>query len=106
MKKLAFLSVMMFTAMASANLFAVENVMPTDSNVTMTIQQDDFTKIELKDVPAAVTGAVTEKFSESEITEASVKETEDGKIYKVTVKTVDSGEIVIIINENGEFAEE
>lgn len=97
---------MMFTAMASANLFAVENVMPTDSSTTMTIQQEDFKKIEIKDILAAVTGAVTEKFTESEITEASVKETEEGKIYKVTVKTVDSGEIVVIINENGEFAEE
>ena len=97
---------MMFTAMASANLFAVENVMPTDSSTTMTIQQEDFKKIEIKDIPAAVTCAVTEKFTESEITEASVKETEEGKIYKVTVKTVDSGEIVVIINENGEFAEE
>ncbi len=105
MKKLAFLSVMMFTAMASANLFAVENVMPTDSSTTISIQQEYFIKIEIKDVPAAVTGAVTEKFSESEITEAFVKETEEGKIYKVTVKTVDSGEITVIINENGEFAE-
>ncbi|MDY3070438.1 MAG: hypothetical protein SOR57_12480 [Parabacteroides sp.] len=106
MKKLAFLSVMMFTAMASANLFAVENVIPTDSCSIVTIQQEDFTKIEIKDLPAAVTGAVTEKFTESEITEAFVKETEEGKIYKVTVKTVDSGEIVVIVNENGEFAEE
>lgn len=105
MKKLAFLSVMMFTAMASANLFAVENVMPTDSSAAISIQQEYFIKIEIKDVPAAVTGAVTEKFSESEITEAFVKETEEGKIYKVTVKTVDSGEITVIINEKGEFAE-
>lgn len=106
MKKLAFLSVMMFTAMASANLFAVENVKPADGCATITIQQEDFKKIEIKDIPAAVAGAITEEFTESEITEAFVKETEEGKIYKVTVKTVDNGEISVIINENGEFAED
>lgn len=105
MKKVIVLSAVMLTGMVSSNVFASERTsMHTDS--ICYIQQEDFTKIEIKDLPQTVTNAVTEKFPESEINEAFLKETEEGKIYKVSVKTAESGEVVLFFNEKGEAVNE
>lgn len=64
--------------------------------------QDEYTKIEVKDLPAAVTEALGKAYPESTIKEASVTAKEDGKLYKVVVTQKDGKETTVVMNEKGE----
>ena len=63
--------------------------------------QDEYTKIEVKDLPAA-TEALGKAYPESTIKEASVTAKEDGKLYKVVVTQKDGTETTVVMNEKGE----
>ena len=60
--------------------------------------QDEYTKIEVKDLPEAVTDAT--------IKEAYVAEKETGKVYKVIITTKDAQEVTVLLNEKGEEVKE
>ena len=64
--------------------------------------QDEYTKIEVKDLPAAVTEALGKAYPESTIKEASVTTKEEGKLYKVVVTQKDGTDVTVVLNEKGE----
>lgn len=61
---------------------------PPTSTETQTeerrVEKDDYEKIEVTELPAAVSTAITTDYSEAQTREAWVKEKEDGKrVYKI-----------------------
>lgn len=69
---------------------------------TAQASQDEFTKIEVKDLPEAVTEALAKSYEGATIKEASVAEKESGKVYKIVITTTDSKEVTVMMNEKGE----
>lgn len=64
---------------------------------------DDFTPIEVKDLPAAIQDAITKNYAESAIKEAAVETKEDGsKTYKVVLTDKEGTESTVLFNESGE----
>ncbi|GCB34468.1 hypothetical protein [Bacteroides faecalis] len=79
-----------------------------DSTAVETVAQnpqDEFTKIEVKDLPEAVTQAIAKTYEGSSIKEAFVAEKESGKVYKVIVTTKDAKDVTVLMNEKGEVVE-
>ena len=79
-----------------------------DSTAVETVAQnpqDEFTKIEVKDLPEAVTQAIAKTHEGSSIKEAFVAEKESGKVYKVIVTTKDAKDVTVLMNEKGEVVE-
>lgn len=64
------------------------------------------TKIEVKDLPEAVTQAITKSYEDATIKEAYVAEKETGKVYKVIITTKDAQEVTVLLNEKGEEVKE
>ena len=64
--------------------------------------QDEYTKIEVKDLPEAVTQAITKSYEDATIKEAYVA----GKVYKVIITTKDAQEVTVLLNEKGEEVKE
>lgn len=88
------MSVGSFSAFASET--SVDSVM-----VVCEVAQDDFVKVEVKDLPEAVTQAVEKAYPDYTVKEAFVAEKEDGKQYKV-VLVLEEEEVTALFNENGE----
>ena len=82
MKKL-FVAAALVMGLGTSATFA-DNFMVDSVTVTMI---NDFTPIEVKDLPAAVQEAITKNYAESTIKEAAVEANEDGtKTYKVVLR--------------------
>ena len=65
---------------------------------------NDFTPIEVKDLPAAVTEAIAKNFAESTVKEAAVEAAEDGsKTYQVVLTDKEGTESTVFFNEKGEI---
>ena len=68
--------------------------------------QDEFTKVEVKDLPQAVMNVLAKDYEGSVIKEAFVSEKETGKIYKVvltiTKEDQSTEEVTVLLNEKGE----
>ena len=60
-----------------------------------------FVKVEVKDLPEAVTQAVEKAYPDYTVKEAFVAEKEDGKQYKVTL-VLEEEEVTALFKENGE----
>lgn len=76
-----------------------------DSTATEAVAQDpkdEYTKIEVKDLPEVVTLAIAKTYEGSSIKEAFVAEKESGKVYKVIVTTKDAEDVTALMNEKGE----
>lgn len=83
------------TSVAFADNFMVDSVTVTMIN--------DFTPIEVKDLPAAVQEAITKNYAESTIKEAAVEANEDGtKTYKVVLTDKEGTESTVLFSESGE----
>ena len=81
MKKL-FVAAALVMGLGTSAAFA-GNIMVDSVTVTMI---NDFTPIEVKDLPAAVQEAITKNYAEATIKEAAVEANEDGtKTYKVVL---------------------
>ena len=65
--------------------------------------QDEYTKIEVKDLPEAVTQAITKSYEDATIKEAYVAEKETGKVI---ITTKDAQEVTVLLNEKGEEVKE
>ena len=77
-----------------------DNFMVDSVTVTMI---NDFTPIEVKDLPAAVQEAITKNYAESTIKEAAVEANEDGtKTYKVVLTDEEGTESTVLFSESGE----
>ena len=64
--------------------------------------QDEYTKIEVKDLPAAVTEALGKAYPESTIKEASVTTKEEGKLWGGGGAQKDGTDVTVVLNEKGE----
>ena len=73
------------------------------SDVETVMAVNDFTPIEVKDLPAAVQEAITKNYAESTIKEAAVEANEDGtKTYKVVLTDEEGTESTVLFSESGE----
>ena len=74
------------------------------SGVETVMAVNDFTPIEVKDLPAAVTEAIAKNFAESTVKEAAVEAAEDGsKTKKKKKKNKEGTESTVFFNEKGEI---
>ena len=74
------------------------------SDVETVMAVNDFTPIEVKDLPAAVTEAIAKNFAESTVKEAAVEAAEDGsKTYQVVLTDKEGTESTVFFNEKGEI---
>ena len=98
MKKL-FVAVALVMGLGTSVAFA-DNFMVDSVTITMI---NDFTPIEVKDLPAAVQEAITKNCAESTIKEAAVEANEDGtKTYKVVLTDKEGTESTVLFSESGE----
>ena len=98
MKKL-FVAVALVMGLGTSVAFA-DNFMVDSVTVTMI---NDFTPIEVKDLPAAVQEAITKNYAESTIKEVAVEANEDGtKTYKVVLTDEEGTESTVLFSESGE----
>ena len=98
MKKL-FVAVALVMGLGTSVAFA-DNFMVDSVTITMI---NDFTPIEVKDLPAAVQEASTKNYAESTIKEAAVEANEDGtKTYKVVLTDKEGTESTVLFSESGE----
>ena len=104
MKKVL-VAVALVLGLGSSVAFAQE-VSNTPAVETDTSSQDEYTKIEVKDLPEAVTQAITKSYEDATIKEAYVAEKETGKVYKVIITTKDAQEVTVLLNEKGEEVKE
>ena len=74
------------------------------SGVETVMAVNDFTPIEVKDLPAAVTEAIAKNFAESTVKEAAVEAAEGGSSSNHFVLTDKEGtESTVFFNEKGEI---
>ena len=98
MKKL-FVAVALVMGLGTSVAFA-DNFMVDSVTITMI---NDFTPIEVKDLPAAVQEAITKNYAESTIKEPAVEANEDGtKTYKVVLTDEEGTESTVLFSESGE----
>ena len=98
MKKF-FVAVALVMGLGTTVAFA-ENLI---SDVETVMAVNDFTPIEVKDLPAAVQEAITKNYAESTIKEAAVEANEDGtKTYKVVLTDEEGTESTVLFSESGE----
>ena len=98
MKKL-FVAVALVMGLGTSVAFA-DNFMVDSVTITMI---NDFTPIEVKDLPAAVQEAITKNYAESTSKEAAVEANEDGtKTYKVVLTDKEGTESTVLFSESGE----
>lgn len=99
MKKLV-LAVAFVMGTGVSTVFA-GNTLPVASETVTII--NDFTPVEVKDLPAAVQEAVTKNYPEATIKEASAEAKEDGtKTYKVVLTDKEGTESTVLFSESGE----
>ncbi len=99
MKKL-FVAAALVMGLGTSAAFADNFMVVASETVTMT---NDFTPIEVKDLPAAVQEAITKNYAESTIKEAAVEAKEDGtKTYKVVLTDKEGTESTVLFSESGE----
>lgn len=67
------------------------------------VNQDEFAKMEVKDLPQAVTDAVLKANEGSTINDAFVAGADAEKKYKVIITNSEGQEVTLILNEKGEF---
>ena len=98
MKKL-FVAAALVMRLGTSAAFA-DNFMVDSVTVTMI---NDFTPIEVKDLPAAVQEAITKNYAEATIKEAAVEANEDEtKTYKVVLTDEEGTESTVLFSESGE----
>ncbi len=100
MKKL-FVAVALVMGLGTSVAFA-ENLSRGVDTVTVV---NDFTPIEIKDLPQAVQDALKKDYASFTIKEASVEEADDVKTYKVVLVSEEGEESTVLFNENGEVQE-
>ena len=105
MKKVL-VAVALVMGLGSSVAFAQEVINTTSVEMQVQVPQDEFTKIDVKELPEAVAQAVAKNYEGATIKEAYVAEKESGKVYKVILTTKDSQEVTVLMNEKGEEVKE
>lgn len=100
MKKL-FVAVALVMGLGTSVAFA-ENLNTGVDTVTVV---NDFTPIEIKDLPQAVQDALKKDYAAFTVKEAAVEEVDGAKTYKVVLANEEGEESAVLFNENGEVQE-
>lgn len=64
--------------------------------------QDEYTKIEVADIPDVVKTAVEKAYAEQTVKEASVSEKDGAKTYKIVLTSKEGTESTVVFNDKGE----
>nr|WP_129732120.1 hypothetical protein [Parabacteroides goldsteinii] len=99
MKKVLVAMAMMM-GVGSFSAFAAET--SVDSVACCQSTQDEYTKIEVSEVPDAVKAAVEKAYEGQTIKEASVAEKDGTKTYKLVITSAEGTESTVIFNDKGE----
>lgn len=100
----------MIMGMGTSVAFA--HVLESTTSVEQTQQdpQEEFTQIEVKDIPQIVLETLGKEYEGAIIKEAFVAERETGKVYKVvltvTLEDQSTQEVTVLLNEKGEIIKE
>lgn len=97
-KVLVVMAVMMSVGCMSA-MAAETNV---DTVACCQSAQDEYTKVEVADVPEIVKSAVEKAYADQTIKEASVAEKEGVKTYKLVLTSQEGTESTVTFNDKGE----
>ena len=99
----------MVMGLGSSVVFAHETAGIQSVEQTQQNPQDEFTKVEVKDLPQAVMNVLAKDYEGAVIKEAFVSEKETGKVYKVvltiTKEDQSTEEVTVLLNEKGETVE-
>lgn len=99
MKKL-FVAVAMIMSLGISVTMAANSM---NTNTEIVVLTDEYTKIELKDVPQIVQEAVAKKYAGNSIKEVYIKVHKDGtKVYKLVLENAEQKESIVHFNEKGE----
>ena len=102
MKKL-FTAFALVMGLGSTVAFA-ENMMVSD--VTVVAGVNDFTPVELKDLPQAVQDTLAKSYKDFTVKSAAVEVSEDGTAtYQVTLTDAEGTDSVVFLNDKGEVLE-
>ena len=91
---------------------AFAHVLESTTAVEQTQQdpQEEFTKIDVKDIPQAVMETLGKEYEGATIIQAFVAERYTGKVYKViltvTLEDQSTQEVTVLVNEKGEIIKE
>lgn len=109
MKKVV-LAIAMVMGLGSSVAFAQEANLSIDSVQVQQNPQDEFTKIDAKELPEAVMQALGKEYAGATIKEAFVASKEAGKVYKVVLVVTNEDqsttEVTVLKNEKGETIKE
>ena len=102
MKKMIF-TLAMVLGLGSSVAFA-DNV---NTGVEVTAQADEFTPVELKDLPQAVQDTLAKDFADKTAKEAAVSVNEEAgtTTYKVTLADNEGNETTVLLSDKGEVVE-
>lgn len=101
MKKVL-VAVAIMMGVGSFSAFAAETSVETIAVASVQSTEDEYTKVEVKDVPEVVTQAVEKAYAGQTIKEASVAEKEGAKLYKLVLATAEGTESTVTFNDKGE----
>ena len=96
--------IVLMLAVVAGVAFATQSVqaLPVVSGIE-SVNQDEYTKIEIQDLPQAVTDAVLKANEGSTIKEAYVAGVDAEKKFKVVITNKENEDVTVILNEKGEF---
>lgn len=103
------IAIAMVMGLGTSVAFAQEVNVSNVSNDTVQVQQnpqDEFTKIDAKELPEAVMQALGKEYPGATIKEAAVANKETGKVFKVVLVVTNEDqtttEVTALMNEKGE----
>lgn len=99
-------ALVMGLGLGSSVAFAQEVNNSTAVETTAQAPQEEYTKIDAKELPAPVMEALAKSYEGASIKEAFVAAKETGKVYKVVIVTKDAQEVTVLLNEKGEEVKE
>lgn len=98
--------IVLMVAVAACVAFASQSVQASAVQTSVeNVMQDDFVKIEVKELPQVVQDAIAKSYEGSTVKEAYVAGTDGAKKYKVVLVDKDQKEQMVVLNEQGEVIE-
>lgn len=105
MKKVL-VAVALVMGLGSSAAFAQEVNDSTAVEATAQAPQDEFAKIDAKELPAVVMNTLAKSYEGASIKELYMATKETGKVYKIVLVTKDAQEVTAFIDEKGEEVKE
>ena len=98
--------IVLMVAVAACVVFASQSVQASAVQTSVeNVMQDDFVKIEVKELPQVVQDAIAKSYEGSTVKEAYVAGADGAKKYKVVLVDKDQKEQMVVLNEQGEVIE-